>query len=238
MRIQFRILIVILAATLGNAGFAGDLPPVCAREVGTPMPPNGTVVKSSPDGNFHVSPGDCIVSTNRSIFLAMQSDDGNLVVYPVQGAAAATAKFASMTSGNPKASLLVQNDGRLVIYREGGVRQLNGVPSSAIWARGASVRPLANYFLAVQDDGNVVLYKGTDFSTSATPIWSHREESELKAYCAVFIQGDGNVAGKNNITAYNATEAEAAGKVALANHNARSQPQFRGSRVRVSLGKC
>lgn len=237
MHIYLKVLIPVFAVALGNSVMASDLPSVCMREVGTPLPPNGTIVKSSPEANFVIAPGDCIVSTNRSIFLAMQADDGNLVVYPVQGASPATAKYASKTSGNPKASLLVQNDGRLVIYKDGGIINSNGNPASHIWARGASVRPLANYFLAVQDDGNVVLYKGTDFA-NANSIWSYREEIELKSYCAVFSQGDGNVVGKNNITAYNPTEAEAAGKTALKNHNARSLPQFRGSRVRVSLGKC
>jgi len=237
MRAPIKVLILTLAATLGNFAMAAGLPSVCTREIGTPLPPNGTVVHASPGSNFVISPGDCIVSTNRAIVLAMQADDGNVVVYPVEGAAAATATFASRTSGNPKASLVVQSDGRLVIYKNGGVINSNGAPASAIWARGTSSRPLSSYFLAVQDDGNVVFYKGSDF-TAASPIWSHREESELKAYCATFAQGNGNVVGKNNVTAYNAAEAETAGKGALANHNATSPVQFRGSRVRVSLGKC
>jgi MYXO-CTERM domain-containing protein len=113
--------------------------------------------------------------------LAMQTD-GNLVVYTSAGCPV----WASDTSGNPGASLAVQSDGNLVIYTSAG---------KAIWATGTGPIPEppstcgtftggegmgyndivsacgACFTLIFQDDGNLVLYKTSQFLQAAGVVW-------------------------------------------------------------------
>ncbi len=139
------------------------------------------------DGNFVLyERGKAIWNTatnGKGGNLAAMQGDGNLVVYSTGGCPL----WASNTSGNAGAYLAVQNDGNLVIYTAAG---------KAIWATGTG--PISEppstcgtftggegmgyndivgacggcYTLIFQDDGNLVLYKTSQFLQSAGVVWS------------------------------------------------------------------
>jgi hypothetical protein len=114
---------------------------------------NGTIAS----GEF-LLPGECLKSPNQLYTLALESDgnvvlysqdsrpfwatttggsltprhfimqtDGNLVLYDTSG----NPKWASNTSNQPGAFLSIQDDGNLVIYKEGSQTE---TPDNALWA--------------------------------------------------------------------------------------------------------
>jgi hypothetical protein len=92
--------------------------------------------------------------------LKMQGD-GNLVLYQIRTDPNDTqlprvpfAMWSSKTNNRPGATVVMQEDGNLVIY----------LSNSPLWATKTEGNPGSH--LKVQDDGNVVIYKGS------SPIWS------------------------------------------------------------------
>ncbi len=158
--------------------------------------------------------------------LVMQTD-GNLVLYSGQSCPL----WASNTSGHPGSMLAVQSDGNLVVYAPGGHPLWSSgtgpippaptgcgeVPSGDGLGRGDSVAScLGCYSLAMQGDGNLVLYKKggralwstgtvpggyatemqTDgnlvlYSSGGCPMWSTATSGHAGAFFAV--QDDGNL---------------------------------------------
>jgi hypothetical protein len=94
--------------------------------------------------------GSGVYSANGKYNLVMQ-DDGNLVLYRVNG----PALWASGTYGIAIQHAVMQYDGNLVLYDYAG---------RARWASGTYGNPGA--LLYVQCDGNVVIYKPN------VPIWA------------------------------------------------------------------
>ena len=127
--------------------------------------------------------------------LAMQTD-GNLVLYSNTGAPI----WDSHTSGHPGATFAVQTDGNLVVY-DGG----HALWNSGTVLPGAPAKPTAcgtfepgqgievgqthqscdsRFTLAMQSDGNLVLYEGTH------PLWETATNG--KAGFGAYMQSDGN----------------------------------------------
>jgi hypothetical protein len=69
--------------------------------------------------------------------------------------------WSSYTKGDAK-ELIIQNDGNLVLVAKDG---------SIIWASNKTGKP-GDYFLALQDDGNLVVYQGIYQSKNVKPIWA------------------------------------------------------------------
>lgn len=86
-----------------------------------------------------------------------------------------------LVSPNGSYTLIMQGDGNLVAYRSNAL----GNPNAAVWQSGTS--GIQNLRLAVQEDGNLVLY---DNHNSA--IWNAGSAGQKGRYFLV-IQDDGNV---------------------------------------------
>ncbi|CAF1508829.1 unnamed protein product [Adineta ricciae] len=115
---------------------------------------NMTQQLRAPDGNY---------------FLAMQSD-GNLVLYKHSSFDSLQAIWASGTNGHGVSPYyaILQFDGNFVVY-DGN--------QDKIWETGTKETQLYT-FLQMQDDGNLVLYKG---HTTNAPIWAtgtHRNSED------------------------------------------------------------
>ncbi|OIJ97810.1 hypothetical protein BIV25_13470 [Streptomyces sp. MUSC 14] len=142
--------------------------------------------------------GPAIWSTHTSghsgAYAVMQTD-GNLVVYSSTG----TALWSTHTNGHSGAYFLVQDDGNLVVYGAGGGPSTGG----SLWADGTNVHSAtigsgqqlkagwwaqAKYTrLAMQPDGNLVLYRKRD----GKAIWSTGTSGHSGAYAS--MQADGNL---------------------------------------------
>lgn len=108
-----------------------------------------------------------IVSDNGKYKAVMQKSDGHLVVYDTSSGAAV---WAAPTSGGTGWFATMQTDGNLVVY-DGG--------KSAKWAAGTNETKPVQYFLKIEDSGDLNVYKGT----TALPvgvIWSSRTGRRYK----------------------------------------------------------
>jgi subtilase family serine protease len=119
-------LISALAIGSGQCGYAGP----------------GRILKS----------GASLTSCDGRFTLAMQSSDGNLVLYWNGN----SALWATATQGNPGAWVGMQSDGNFVVY---------SAQSQALWNSGTQGNPGA--FLNVQNDGNLVVY-----DAGGVPLWN------------------------------------------------------------------
>ena len=97
--------------------------------------------------NQYLHTNDYIASPSRAFFLVLQGD-GNLVEYRSSG----QPLWASNTQGNPGDFAVMQGDGNLVVYSS------NNHP---LWASGTGNHAAASYYLAIQNDSNVVIYGPT-----------------------------------------------------------------------------
>ncbi len=175
------------------------------------------------DGNFVLYTGQRALwqtktYPNPGARVIMQTD-GNLVVYNASGGAL----WASGTAGHSGASLAVQNDGNVVVYATNGQALWNTGTTSSSLAPGDSLSasqylnsPNRLYQLAMQGDGNFVLYTGqralwqtktypnpgarvimqTDgnlvvYNASGGALWASGTAGHAGA--SLFVQNDGNV---------------------------------------------
>jgi hypothetical protein len=103
--------------------------------------------------------GDYLASPNMQ-YCAVLQDDGNFALYwgrlpdMLIGA-----MWVSDTDGLGEQSLAVQNDGNLVLYRDG----------KPVWASNTPGKT-GHLFARLQDDGNFVLYQGTP-DQPGVPYW-------------------------------------------------------------------
>jgi surface antigen len=102
--------------------------------------------------------GQYLISANGQYELIMQRD-GDLVEYM-----SGHALWSSGTSGHRGARVTMQSDGNLVVYRG----------SVALWSSGTGGHAAAAYFLAVQDDSNLVVY-----TPAGSPLWASYTTSDL-----------------------------------------------------------
>jgi len=117
----------------------GGVPGVCGVPCGTMA------------GGSTLAAGAQLLSCDGRFELAMQTSDGNLVLY-----FAGAALWAAKTAGHPGAFAAMQTDGNFVVYAP---------PSTALWQAVTSGNPGA--YLALQNDGNLVVY-----SPAAHALWS------------------------------------------------------------------
>lgn len=155
-------------------------PAPCSEEVGTVVPGQGTFIAATATKNSFLKPGQCLTSPNRKWTAVLQASDGNFVLYSVENDNVKSAQWSSRTAGNPGAGLLVQQDGHFVLYRAGGIaaspETVHGDPQKAIYQSNPPIQPHANYFLDMQDDGNLVLYIGSHPTKASGHKFSARDQ--------------------------------------------------------------
>jgi len=141
---------VIASAVVGLA-IAGTLSLVLlshnGARPGQTSPIQGTQL--SPGGILN--PGQALLSPNGKFELAMQAD-GDLVG---DQRSTRTPTWATATSGNPDAYVIMQGDGNVVVYPKGKSAPQPGLPTAALWQSATNGNPGA--VLAVLDDGNIVI---------------------------------------------------------------------------------
>lgn len=147
------------------------------------MQGDGNLVEYGPHGVVWASGTD----NHPGAWLAVQGD-GNVVVYSSGG----VALWSSGTAGTPGAALWLNEDGTLVLRSASGVPvwdaagtipRLASVPS--LGTGGSVASPGGGAFVAMQTDGNLVVY------VAGQAVWSSGTAGNTGAWMAV--QGDGNV---------------------------------------------
>lgn len=173
-------LLVTFALSYSVSTQAAPAVPQCSTEISGLTVDQGkdnsyTAIQATAAQNYFVKPGECIVSPNRKFAAVMQSD-GEFVVYPTDTPVAEKHVWAASTFRRGLAGLLVKQDGNIAIYSAGGITvDEKGRPSGnggkVEFSSNSGTKPYADYFLAMQDHGNIVLYKGKAPTISAC-IWS------------------------------------------------------------------
>lgn len=141
------------------------LPP-CAEEVGaiaTATPYRGELrfIQATPDNEARLKISQCMISPNKAYGAVMQSD-GNFVVYRTDDMQPI---YSIGTQGNNGASLVLTKHGNIEIFELGGVEEKSDSNIMInIAKRVAYSHPrsqlVASYYMAMQDDGNFVIYLG------------------------------------------------------------------------------
>ncbi len=129
-----------------------------------------------------LNPRQCIYSPNQE-FILINQEDGNVVLYRSNNIRDGDAIWSTNTFRRPGARLVMQHDGNVVVYYEGG----------RVGYTARSEDSNGDYFLTVQDDGNVVAYRGIGPDTKYGPVWSSMQGVvRTKAYsCPSCKDGDG-----------------------------------------------
>jgi hypothetical protein len=105
-------------------------------------------------------PGQRLVSADGTVRLEFQTD-GNLVIY-ADDMGQTFVRWASNTSGQPAANVVMQGDGNLVMYSHAG---------APLWSSNTWQHPGTE--LVLQDDENLVLYQNGN-AVWATDTWTIR----------------------------------------------------------------
>lgn len=163
----------------------------CPIELGTLMPDVGTYVQTTATSNFHIKPGDCLVSPNRNFIVFMSAETGDFALYR-------TSNFSknlfhtNTKAASPGAGVLVQQDGHIVVYKAGGIESKNGdtigKPEYAMWQSNKEATPFQPYFLIMEDAGVVSLYRGTDPANHLGLVWSTGSHNSTQ-YCVALKKG-------------------------------------------------
>jgi hypothetical protein len=176
----------VFALLLLITRFAMAAPPVapCATEVGTIAPATKhrsalTFIQATIAQNAQLKSTECMVSPNRAFVAVMQSD-GQLVVYDVNKPG--THEWAAGTQGNEGASLLITKSGNIQVYAKGGIAEkkvgattdYEGIHNKWLWSSNSGIKPFLAYYLAMQDDGNLVVYRGSPKTFVDIWMWSHK----------------------------------------------------------------
>jgi len=114
--------------------------------------------------------GQYLVSPKQQYFACLTLS-GDLAVYRGSGPSNNLGNIYSSGSGsagseNRPAYLILQPDGRLIL--NSGVI---GQPSNVLWNSLRCARPVGDYYAVMQDDGNFVVYAGSNPAVGNTPIW-------------------------------------------------------------------
>jgi LGFP repeat len=115
--------------------------------------------------------GQTIYSNNRMYRLTMQAD-GNLVLYK-----GTQATWASGTYGQTLKKCIFQTDGNLVVYTNGAGWD------SKTWDRGD--------YLALQDDGNMVIYDANRIAIWSTDTWERPTKPDYQLAIEAKYQASG-----------------------------------------------
>lgn len=203
---KISILFTLLVTT---ASFALAAPPVasCADEVGNIAPATKyrselRYLQATRTSNAWLKSGECMVSPNRAFVVVMQAD-GQLVVYDVNRPG--IHEWAAGTVGNSGASLLITKSGNVQVYSAGGITEkktgqsidYEGDPAKWLWSSTAGTKPFLDYYLAMQDDGNLVVYRGTPKEYVDFWMWSHKTgpsgKADSRRQCTELCQWDPGV---------------------------------------------
>src|SRR6056297_2900757 len=93
-----------------------------------------------------------------------------------------------LTSLNGRYEVAVQHDGNVVIY------DTNDTNKKAIWSTHTGGRTPANYWLCMQSDQNIVLYKEGEPSPQ-NALWSSKTRNTNVKNIVLSLQNDGNLVG-------------------------------------------
>ena len=91
-----------------------------------------------------------------------------------------------MVSPSGNVTLVMQGDGNLVLYKSTCI----GTPACAVWNSGTD-KGQGDYFFAMQEDGNAVVYQGT-VGVSQVPLWNSKTPGQFANYFLV-VQDDENM---------------------------------------------
>jgi hypothetical protein len=210
----------------------------CTKEIGEVVPDVGTYVKATADTNYFIKPGECLISPNKQ-HMAVLQPDGNFVVYEIHHIDSKSDLWNSGTRDNRKAGLLVQPDGRFVIYKKNGIKQgadgkFNGNLSRAIFVSTVRSAP-SDYYLAIKNDGNLVLYRGTPPGVKMVPVWDSITYPAMRRYCVTLTQPNRGVVGMREVDTANPG---AKAPYYLEQHNNMSLPSFRATSFSTERGNC
>ncbi|MEH2249217.1 hypothetical protein [Nostoc sp.] len=103
----------------------------------------------------YLFPNQYLISPNRRYKLLQQSD-GKFVLYDLS-TPSKTRLWSSNTFNKPISYTVIQSDCNLVNYTYNG---------TALWASSSNGKGYNNCRLQVQDDGNLVIYRGNN-----VPVW-------------------------------------------------------------------
>ena len=157
------VAIAVIAAAVAGSVYAltssGARPGTPAGPAHASPPSVAHRTAEMPSGEV-LLPGESVVSSNgRFAFAMLRNGDLELQDGP------STPLWASGSGGHPGAYAVLQSDGDLVVYPQGGGPPGPGQPTSALWSSGTTGNPGAT--LSVSSSGNVAIRSGS----SRTSIW-------------------------------------------------------------------
>lgn len=167
----------------------------CSEEIGTEVPSVGKYILATRSANATISPGQCLFSSNMKFFAWNQPvPQGNFVVYPSDNVSETSSKWSHETVGQPTV-VIVQNDGHFVAYPTSQVIEKNG---SYHGKRGTGINPiptnassLDSYFLIMQDNGVLGLFRGPNPSQNTGMIWQSDASPAQLDYCLILLSSNG-----------------------------------------------
>jgi hypothetical protein len=110
---------------------------------------------------FHLSINQYLMSQNRQ-FVAILQEDGNFVVYNRDKGGQAS--FATGTNNGRANQVQLRNDGHITVIDKSN-------PENPFWKNRRNADG-GNCFLVMQDDGNLVGYKGTNDTSPSNAYFS------------------------------------------------------------------
>lgn len=233
-----RWLLVFLAAF----GVPSSEALACTKEIGTQFPEVGTYVTATSSSNFHIESDDCLVSPNRR-FIAIMQTDGNFVVYASDHIDPEYSLWDSQTAGNHGASVLVQQDGHFVVYSKYGVSGPSsapvGDPKESKFQSNIAL-PVGDYFLSMQNDGNLVLYAGENPGKAVRYLWASREhQSEHdRDYCVSLMQNSATNVFEKTVREKSLAEVDERARRIMDAYNSSTIPSRVAMYYNITSGKC
>ena len=204
MKPHHRPSIALLALLLLFASYAHSAPPSakaarlgCNEEIGTEVPSVGKFILATRSTNATISPGQCLFSSN-TMYMAWNQPtaDGNFVVYRTDNVSAERFYWQQNTAGQPTV-VIVQNDGHFVAYPTTAVSRRNGSyhgdPNFALAPTPKNASPIDSYFLIMQDNGVLGLYRGPNPAQNTGLIWQSDAQPAQADYCLMLLSSAGSI---------------------------------------------
>lgn len=164
----------------------------CSEEIGTDEPSVGRYILATRTANATVGPGQCLISSNTTYMVWNQPSDGNFVVYKTNGGALSLSWDHAVVG--PAKTIIVQNDGHFVAYPNTAVTKRDGSyhgdKQFAIRPTPKDAQSIDNYFLIMQDNGVLGLYRGPNPAQNTGRIWQSHNPG-FADYCLVLLSAIG-----------------------------------------------
>jgi hypothetical protein len=174
--------------------------------------------------------------------MAVMQEDGNLVVYPSDNLTPEGSIWNSQTNGHHGAEMLVRRDGYFAIYPAGMIsRETSEIIGGPIFGgifHSNGPGAIGDYFLSMQDDGNLVLYAGEDPGKPAQAIWASFEHQPLTAFCIVLWQNSATAVRSQTVMALNSAAAEITAKRIFDEYNQIAVDYYTATSYTVRMGRC